>query len=274
MFGRLQTWLAANPGWSALAAAALVAVTYFVNSSSGIAPVQFRWLATIGITIVGLALIGAAVNGRPAGVLIDNRNRVSLSKFQAAAWTVLVVSAMVTAASLAPQTGKATAFEGIVLQPDLLIAMGISTISLVATPMLLSLKSEQVPAPDAVAATAGKLKLSLDAVQNVGKVFARSSPSLASWADMFRGDEAGNAGDADLSKVQQFLITLLLIGVYASSIWSRFGNSSPQIFPAFPPYFAWLMGISHASYLAYKAAPHTATAPAEAGADPASEAVG
>src|SRR5438270_10664323 len=123
--------------------------------------------------------------------------------------------------------------------------------------MLLSLKSDQTPAADTIARTADKLKLSAGDMQSVGMVFGRSSPHLASWADMFRGDETGNAGDADLSKVQQFLITLLLIGIYASSVWSQFAVASPKLLPGLPPNFVWLMGISHASYLIYKAAPHS-----------------
>jgi hypothetical protein len=271
--GRLQAWWARNPGLSAVAAAVLVAIVVWLNSARGIADVQIRWVATIAAVVAGLALIGAAVNARPAGVLIDNRNRVSLSKFQATAWTVLVLTSLITAASLNPAAGT-EALENIQIPGEILLAMGISATSLVATPMLLSRKSDELPAANALARTAEKLNLSPSDLQSVGMVFGRSSPELASWADMFRGDETGNAGDADLSKVQQFLITLLLIGIYASSVWYQFGKSSPKLLPPIPPNFLWLMGISHASYLIYKAAPHSASASAPGTGDPAFEAVG
>jgi hypothetical protein len=75
-------------------------------------PLQVRWLLTIGVFVVLLALVGREVTGReePAadgattyrpgrwdGILIDSaRNKVSLSKLQLALWTVVVLSAWAT----------------------------------------------------------------------------------------------------------------------------------------------------------------------------------
>src|SRR5262245_29435024 len=58
------------------------------------------WLATTIIIVGIIMLLGIMINGRPAGALIDNRNRVSLSKFQATTWTVFVLSALITAAAV------------------------------------------------------------------------------------------------------------------------------------------------------------------------------
>lgn len=98
-----------------------------------------------------------------------------------------------------------------------------------------------------------------------GRVFGRINPALAEWLDMFRGEDVSNAAAPDLSKIQQFLFTLLVIGVYAAAILDMFlvqaqANTlilAPQgSLPPLTANFVWLLGISHASYLAYKAAPH------------------
>jgi hypothetical protein len=256
--------LEAHPGRSALIVAVLVALSFVINATSSYAKLspQISWLITAGVLIAALAVIGSAVNGRLAGVLIDNRNRVSLSKFQAAMWTVLVISALVTASAINLDGNFSNPLE-LSIPPELLYAMGISAASLVATPSLLSLKTNDPPSSESLARSTEKLNLTSAQVQPAGRVFARTDARLASWADMFRGDETSNAGDADLSKVQQFLISVLLVAIYGAGLWDLFGGSGRvDALPPLSERFVWLMAISHASYLAYKAAPHgTAAAP-------------
>jgi len=258
------------------------------------------WLLNAATIVVLMMLVGWQVNGRPDGLLIDNRNRVSLSRFQAAAWTVLVLSGLATAVAfnlnhlaqaLADQTNAACkggvtavackdlvpgALE-ITIPNELLIAMGISAASLVATPAILSLKSQDDPLQQDVV-DASNAGLAPNGVSNVGKVFARNDPKDASWTDMFRGEEVGNVDSPDLSKVQQFLITLILLAVYAAALWRAFvgPTSSFTSLPAIDGQFIWLMGISHAGYLAYKAAPQTASASSDSPStdDPRTDAAG
>ena len=89
---------------------------------------------------------------------------------------------------------------------------------------------------------------------------------------MFQGDQEGDKALPDLSKIQQFLITLALVGVYAVSIANMLMDPWPPSTPlpappnpvplgdtfwTLPPLdqnFIWLLGISHAGYLTYKAA--------------------
>ncbi len=56
----------------------------------------YTFLAVLVLLALELTVIGVLVNGRPAGAFIDNRNRISLSKLQAAAWTVVVLGAFST----------------------------------------------------------------------------------------------------------------------------------------------------------------------------------
>jgi len=246
------------------------------------------WGLTALLLVAFLALVGVAINRRPAGILIDNRHRVSLSKFQAALWTVLILSALITSAAaraavtpeLPPAAGGVVGFS---IPAELLAAMGIALTSLVATPALLSNKTDG-PAASAQSLTAAAEKTgrSADMITSVGRVVGWRSAACAQWMDMFRGDDDSNAGAPDLSKVQQFLITLTLVGVYGASIWSGFVEpeakflQGPKLWlPPLDSNFVWLLGISHAGYLAYKAAPHgrqgAGAAPAAAAPAPAAK---
>lgn len=265
----------------------VIAAGVLLNCLPFVASYRWVWVETVVLEIIGIAIVGFAINGYASGILIDNRNRMSLSKFQMVAWTVLITSALITFAASNLHThvasgdlNKAWDQAGFTAQQikelaasrwgpldidvpvELYYAMGISAASFVAAPSLLSLKMDQDPKPAALQSTADKLNLNLSQVDSAGKVFTQCHPSLASWTDLFRGDEVGNAAAPDLGKIQQFIITVLLLGTYASSIWGTLAHDAKLIvaMPALSSGFVVLMGISHASYLAYKAAPHTQSA--------------
>jgi hypothetical protein len=103
--------------------------------------------------------------------------------------------------------------------------MGISATSLVAAPALLSLKADQDPDDDTAAATA---RLGSAMVPN-GKLANKASPAQASWADLVTGEEIGNVGTQDLGKIQQLLITLILLGAYAGYVFENFSLVSGVI---------------------------------------------
>lgn len=253
---------------------ALFVVLIAALNATRLAPsFQWAWVGTLVLVIVSLMIVGGAVNGRLEGVLIDSRNRVSLSKFQMALWTVVVISALITGVSL-NIFYKTNSPLNITLRPELLFAMGISAGSFVATPTLLGLKADQAGSTTSLEATSERLNLSADETSATGRVFKLNSPQLASWTDMFRGDDVANAASADLSKVQQFAITLLLIGVYCADLWASFSEKDFHEMPFLSQSFVMLMGISHASYLAYKAAPHGTPKTEDDGRDPRLNAVG
>lgn len=57
---------------------------------------ECRWIAIMVLMVLFLALIGWVINGRFRGVLIDSRNKMSLSRFQVTMWTIVIMSAFVT----------------------------------------------------------------------------------------------------------------------------------------------------------------------------------
>ena len=227
-----------------------------------------RWsfVATLALNCTLFGIIGSAVNGCAYGVLVDSRNKVSLSKFQAALWTILVLSSAVTAAAVNLKLKQSDVLN-FAIPTELLLAMGLSAASLLATPALLSLKADQNPSAMDLSQTAKKLDMAPADMKIVGKIFGRADVAGAAMADMFRGDEVGNAASADLSKVQQFIVTLLLVSVYGAGVWYMFGEIKQPILtlPPLSQNFVWLLGISHASYLLYKVAPHSTSEPASPG---------
>jgi hypothetical protein len=77
---------------------------------------------------------------------------------------------------------------------------------------------------------------------------------------MFRGDES-DADLVDFSKVQQFILTTLLVVVYAAALFALFAEPSAiKAFPTVSTGFLALLGISHAAYLGYKMSPKTGEA--------------
>jgi hypothetical protein len=211
------------------------------------------WLFTVFALIAILAQIGSAVQGRRAGVLIDNRNRMSLSKAQMLGWTVLILSGTITV-SAAMLSGLESAPTRIILSTQLLTLMGISLGTAAATPALLSVK-------------------------NKAEVDSNETSGEAGWSDLVKGDDTSNADAPDVSKIQQLLMTLIVMGVYMFQLGNALrygGNFSGEGagaigLPELRDDLVWLVGLSHGGYLAYKAVPHTtsdASANPPAGAAP------
>lgn len=227
---------------------------------------QIAWLSTLILMVVFCLSIGYAINGRFTGIFIDYRNRLSLSKLQALCWSVLILSAMYTAALLRIWAHVDSPLD-ITLDKYLLAIMGISLTSLAAAPAILNAKEENKSPNQAAQQVSQAInKPEVDIIPS-GKIFYFSSSDFASWLDLFRGEESANAGSADLGKIQQFIITFILLVVYATLLWNNYfpqpvpipgktDHTWLQLFPPVSEGLSWLLGISHAGYLAYKAAPH------------------
>lgn len=221
------------------------------------------FVASMVLMWIELMVIGWLVNDRPIGAFIDARFFLSISKLQAGAWTVVVLSAFATAAAFNAATemfqGTSVTALAVTIPSDLLLAMGISATSLVAAPALMSVKANQdQPSDDAVKTANARTEADMSAK---GRMAVKHSPADAAWADLVTGGEVGNYALPDLGKIQQAFITLLLLGCYVAYIYANFAGSEETIstLPTLDKSFVWLMGISHASYLAYKAAPHPST---------------
>jgi hypothetical protein len=103
----------------------------------------------IGVLIISilLALAGREINGRGLGILIDTRNKFSLSRLQITLWTIMVLSAYFTMAM--PRVGAMVGEHATLNQQqaldirfpeELILAMGISAVSFAGASLIQSNK--------------------------------------------------------------------------------------------------------------------------------------
>jgi hypothetical protein len=142
--------------------------------------------------------------------------------------------------------------------------MGISTTSLVGSPLIKSTKTAKKPNAAERTSTfnlMAKEGVDTKELASKGQIVVNTTLEKARWSDLFKGEEAGNAAQLDLSKVQMFFFTLILVIAYAAALGSAFTGTTPKIdsFPALDSGMLALLGISHAGYLVHKAVPHSQT---------------
>ena len=199
------------------------------------------------------------------GILINERNLISLSRFQMVSWTVLLLSAFLAIALkrlhiLSPNEHALPL--NISMDWRLWALMGISATSLVGSPLILSSKTTQTPDPKIVDKAAKALNEPVSNIEanSQGKLYSNEHINDASLTDMFQGDEIGNTAYVDVSKVQMFYFTLVAIVAYSYALYSGMAHIYPQEGFAMPvpsDALVALLGISHAAYLTSKTTQHS-----------------
>ena len=225
-------------------------------------PAQLRlwhWLLNLLLLALFAVLVGHGVTGFWLGLLIDSRNKLSLSRLQMTLWTVLILSAYLTAV-LVNIDQEVPAPLAIAVPVELWLLMGISTTALVSSPLIVQAKTAQPSSEDEQATTLQRLQGQAVDVSRVaihGRMVVNAAPESASWSDLFRGSDTSNAGLLDLGKLQMFFFTLILLLAYGAGIADLFGHEAGPIsaLPALDAGMVALLGISHAGYLVSKAAP-------------------
>ncbi len=231
------------------------------------------WLAVIGITLAFVAFVGYRLMRTWDGIFIDERNKISLSRLQVVAWTVLILSSLLVAV-IVNLFERAAAPLNVAVPPQLWIILGIGATSAVVVPAIQSIKRDQTPtaratelptSAPAVSPTtpAGPATPGLANAANappiaMGVLACNWAPPQARWIDMFKGEELGNFQTVDIGKLQMFLITIILVLGYGFTILALFGKGgSITSLPAVDNGMDILLGISHAGYLANKAVSRT-----------------
>lgn len=212
-----------------------------------------------------LLFLGKWIAGRPLGVLINEQNLMSLSRFQMVSWTILLLSAFFEVALkriFALSSNAAAAPLNVAMDWRLYALMGISATSLVGTPLLLSTKTNQPPPDDKTFTKAASLlnlpKKEIEA-NSQGQLYSNAKVADASLTDMFQGDDVGNTAYVDVSKLQMFYFTVIAVIAYAYALYSALDNIYPQAGFAMPvpsDALVALLGISHAAYLTGKTTQH------------------
>src|SRR4028119_756783 len=231
-------------------------------------PVNYRdavivWVSNMALLLVFTVVAGYAITGFSRGVLIDSRNKISLSRFQMLLWTILILSGFLTAVLINVRRGQTEPLS-IALHPTLWGLLGISTASLVGSPLIKNNKKSEPTNTEAASRTMsllGRQGASPSGVE--GQIVINNDAKDASFTDMFKGEEVGNAAFLDLGKVQMFFFTLITWFahiVVLDDMFEKSASSNAAKITAFPDLDAGmvaLLGISHAAYLANKAVPHT-----------------
>jgi len=214
-------------------------------------------------------VLGLAITKRPFGILINERNLVSLSRFQMSLWTVVVLAAYFTfalariKASINDPTLKDPL--NIILDWHLWALMGISTTSLVGAPLILSTKKDKDPDPSVIPKTAravAELPADINANRQ-GTLYANPKMADARFTDMFQGDELVNTAHIDLAKVQMFYFTIIAVLAFFVLVFNAIVVSNPDLshLPVLPDGLVAILGISNAGYLTSKGIDHTKTVP-------------
>ena len=220
-------------------------------------PRLWTWLGLWLLLALFALIVGNGITGLWLGVLIDSRNKVSLSRFQLVLWTVMILSGYLTAVLVNLDLGHPLPLQ-IAIPPELWVLMGISTTSLVGSPLLLNLKRAQPVSDDAcqeVLAALARQAVDPATIQIQGQVVQNALPEAAQWSDLFRGSQTSDAGQVDLGKLQLFFFTLVLALAYGAALLALFGRDAGAIvsLPVPDGGTLALLGISHAGYLASKA---------------------
>jgi hypothetical protein len=251
--------------WTPWHTFALLIIIAFMALTGLLFPIRARvWTWVVALILLGVfaAVAGQGITGLWRGLLIDERNKISLARLQLTLWTIVVLSGFLTAAlsNLAAQQPTPLAIS---VPSELWLLMGISTTSLVASPLIKSTKRSKEANEEEKGRTFALLAKQMavekidDTVANRGQLVINRHPEDAQWADMFRGEETGNA--AHLEKIQMFYFTIVLVLAYAVALGTAFASSDARIgeLPAVDSSMVALLGISHAGYLTHKAIPHS-----------------
>jgi len=238
-----------------------VAVLLLITiSGRSVAQASWSYLLVLGAFAVFCVFLGRWINGRPMGIFIGDRNLMSLSRMQMVLWTILILSAFLTMCLRRIRDGSPNPLD-IGLDQHLWALMGISTASLIGTPLLLGNKSQKTASEDAVKKAAGQLKENHEEIRqnSAGTLYVNKSADDASFADIFQGDEIGNTAFIDVAKVQMFFFTFISLLVYGTALYHMFKGNDYSQMPVLSNGLIVLLGISHAGYLTSKTADHTQT---------------
>lgn len=245
------------------------------------APKGWNWALVMFFMIVFIALLGRLITGRFSGVFINERYKMSLSRFQLVIWTLIVLSAFLTVALERVSAGVPDPLA-IALPTQLWALLGISTTSLVGSPLILSTKVQKEPTPEVIKKAAQMRVPALvkeekgqeereraraeavisNSVKTFGILDSDEKPKDAKFSNMFTGDELGNRDIIDLAKVQMLFFTLIIAFSYMILLVNLIITAEPAGLNSFPELsdgLVALLGISSAGYLTNKAPDHTQT---------------
>ncbi|HXQ81344.1 MAG TPA: hypothetical protein VN775_08535 [Opitutaceae bacterium] len=252
----------ATAAWILILLALIVAAGLYVPGGWNLVVISAALVAV-------MVVLGRAIVDRPMGVLINEQNIMSLSRFQMAVWTIVVIASYFSYALLRIKAVGFAAIDptnkfdplDITIDPHLLLLMGMSATSFVASPLILGTKKDKEPD---TAVTAKTAQVSGDSQAEVednrqGTLYANTGIADARLTDLFQGDELGNTMHIDMAKVQMFFFTVISALAYLILVYRNLKAPAQDLgnLPVLSDGVVYALGISHAGYLASKGIDHT-----------------
>ncbi len=226
-------------------------------------PRVVAWVICLGGILSLFVQAGLEIKGRVLGVLIDERNRFSLSRLQMTLWTILVLATLyVVFVTNIVRGATVTDALNVNLDWNLIVLMGISVTSYISSPIALSRKTNNIADAAQVASASDQLtnQQNLAARPDAnGTVLIKQDPQDARMADFIRGEDVGNATLVDISRTQMLIITVIVVVAYGFAICNELALG-PGTLAKLPDLHQTLLGlilVSHASYIGGKLTPTT-----------------
>ncbi|MCH9648368.1 MAG: hypothetical protein K0U98_09020 [Deltaproteobacteria bacterium] len=221
--------------------------------------VYTSWLVVMASMLLFTLIAGQGIKGMWRGAFIDERNRISLSRFQMLAWTIVILSGLATLIVARVGANPADAMQ-VKVDSNLWFLMGISATSLVGAPMIKSNKAASTLEKSQADVLLAAQGAELEKLKIQGQMVSHKSVHEASWSDLFTGEEVANFTFLDLGKIQMFFFTVLLVLAYGISFGAMLAASTsattlPDALPSVSQGMVALLGISHGGYLINKAVP-------------------
>ncbi|HEX2059292.1 MAG TPA: hypothetical protein VHK90_00995, partial [Thermoanaerobaculia bacterium] len=200
--------------------------------------------ATVAISMLALLMALGESKGRVGGILINERNIMSLSRFQLVAWTLVLCSAFAVVAVARVAAGVDDPLK-IELQPELWQLLGITGGSSVGAALVIQNKTNKKAAPDEVTKASAALNESTESIEenSRGLAYGNKNPGDARVTDMFEGDEVANTAYIDMSKVQMFFFTLVCLIAYAVALGEMMSTTALKDFTSFPTLDSGLLAL-------------------------------
>lgn len=222
----------------------------------------WSYVATSAVLVAFLLVLGQTISGTPFGVLVNERNLMSLSRFQAVVWTIVVIGGYLTMVVARIKAGTPNAVD-VGIPQELWLAMGISSTSLLGTPLLLGGKRQRQPDLKVMESTAKQLSEDQQSIntQRQGVLYANENLHDARISDIFQGDEVGNTAHVDLAKVQMFYFTAIAAVSYFLDVTMAVLRGDTGGLPPLSEGFIALLAISHGGYLVSKTTDHSNSKP-------------
>ncbi|MEY5098466.1 MAG: hypothetical protein RJA36_1185 [Pseudomonadota bacterium] len=223
------------------------------------------WLCCLAGLIGLFVATGITIRGRALGVLVDERNRYSLSRLQMSLWTVLVLATLYT--TLMANVVRGGADQALVLDLDynLVVLMGFSIASLVAAPMALSRRADQTADTQDITKSSTELQAKQGLKSppvSAGRVMVKAHPQDARLADLIRGEDVANATVVDLPRLQMLLITAVVIVAYGAAVGHQLATDDwvMHALVELKPTLTLLVLVSHVGYITGKLIPSSGSA--------------